>query len=332
MRCLVTGAAGFIGSHTARTLLEQGHEVVGVDCFTRTYDLALKQANVAQLKEHDKFHLVRGDLAEMDLNGPLEGVEVVFHMAAQAGVRSSWGKEFELYLHHNVLSTQRLLEACRKTRPRRLVYASSSSVYGDQSNYPSSEEALPRPISPYGVTKLAAEHLCVLYWKSYEVPSVSLRYFTVYGPGQRPDMAFHRFLKAIWNKTALTIYGDGSQSRDFTYVSDIVDANLRAVEAGQPGKVYNIGGGARATLREVLGVLEEVTGEAPLVSWESPEMGDVRHTMADLTLAKQELGYQPRVGLREGLARQWAWMCRWLGRELGLEAHAGIPSAAAKHE
>jgi nucleoside-diphosphate-sugar epimerase len=325
VRCLVTGVAGFIGSHLAQRLLEQGHEVVGVDCFTRTYELALKQANVGQLREHEKFRFVRGDLAEMDLHGLLEGVEVVFHMAAQAGVRSSWGKEFQLYLHHNVFSTQRLLEACREMRPRRLVYASSSSVYGDQSHYPSSEEVVPRPISPYGVTKLAAEHLCVLYWKSYQVPSVSLRYFTVYGPRQRPDMAFHRFLKAIWGKTALTIYGDGSQSRDFTYVSDIVDANLRAVEAGQPGKVYNIGGGARATLREVLGILEEVTGNAPLVSWEKPELGDVRHTMADLSLAKQELGYQPRVGLREGLARQWAWMCDWLEKESGFQVRGNVP-------
>lgn len=332
MRCLVTGVAGFIGSHTAQRLLEQGHEVVGVDCFTRTYDLSLKQANVRQLREHGRFWLIKGDLGEMDLHGVLEGVEVVFHMAAQAGVRSSWGQEFQLYLHHNVFSTQRLLEACREVMPRRLVYASSSSVYGDQPHYPSSENFLPRPVSPYGVTKLAAEHLCVLYWKTYGVPSVSLRYFTVYGPRQRPDMAFHRFLKAIWSKTALTIYGDGSQSRDFTYVSDIVDANLRAAEAGQPGKVYNIGGGARATLREVLGILEEVTGNAPIVSWEKPELGDVRHTMADLTLAREELGYNPRVGLREGLARQWDWMCRWLGKGSELTSHGEVPLAAVKKE
>lgn len=332
MRCLVTGVAGFIGSHMAQRLLEQGHEVIGVDCFTRAYDLAFKQANVGELKKYKGFQLVRGDLAQMQLLQLLEGVEVVFHMAAQAGVRSSWGEEFQLYLNHNVLSTQRLLEACREMRIWRLVYASSSSVYGDQSAYPSSEEVVPRPVSPYGVTKLAAEHLCVLYWKSYKVPSVSLRYFTVYGPRQRPDMAFHRFLKAIGSKTPLTIYGDGNQSRDFTYVSDIVDANLRAAEAGQPGKVYNIGGGARATLREVLAILEEVTGTVPLVSWEKPEPGDVRHTMADLTLARQELGYQPKVALREGLARQWAWMCEWLQKDSGLPAHLNLSSAAVKQE
>ncbi len=332
MRCLVTGVAGFIGSHMAQRLLEQGHEVIGVDCFTRAYDLAFKQANVGELKKYKGFQLVRGDLAQMQLLQLLEGVEVVFHMAAQAGVRSSWGEEFQLYLNHNVLSTQRLLEACRGMRIWRLVYASSSSVYGDQSAYPSSEEVVPRPVSPYGVTKLAAEHLCVLYWKSYKVPSVSLRYFTVYGPRQRPDMAFHRFLKAIGSKTPLTIYGDGNQSRDFTYVSDIVDANLRAAEAGQPGKVYNIGGGARATLREVLAILEEVTGTVPLVSWEKPEPGDVRHTMADLTLAKQELGYQPKVALREGLARQWAWMCEWLQKDSGLPAPLNLSSAAVKQE
>jgi nucleoside-diphosphate-sugar epimerase len=296
----------------AQRLLGEGHWVVGVDCFTRSYDPALKKANVAELMQNDRFELVQGDLVQMDLHGILDGVDLVFHMAAQAGVRSSWGKEFEFYLHHNVLATQRLLEACRDKQPARLVYASSSSVYGDQREYPSSEEATPRPVSPYGVTKLAAEHLCVLYWKSYKVPSVSLRYFTVYGPRQRPDMAFHRFLKAIWSNVPLVIYGDGRQSRDFTYVSDIVDANLRAAEAGRPGKVYNIGGGARASLREVLGILEKITGRRPQVSWERREMGDVLHTMADLTLASREIGYRPTVGLEEGLARQWDWMRCWL--------------------
>ncbi len=324
MRCLVTGVAGFIGSHMAQSLLEQGHEVVGVDCFTRAYQLELKQANIEELRKYRGFQLIRGDLAEMDLQGVLDGVEVVYHLAAQAGVRSSWGKEFHHYLHHNVFSTQRLLEACREVRLRRLVYASSSSVYGDQSRYPSSENALPRPLSPYGVTKLAAEHLCVLYWKNYKVPSVSLRYFTVYGPRQRPDMAFHRFLEAIWSNKALTIYGDGTQSRDFTYISDIVDANLKAAEVGQPGKVYNIGGGARATLKEVLAILQEVTGSTPVVSWKKPELGDVRHTMADLNLARKELGYQPKVRLRDGLAKQWAWMCQWLARDSGVPAHINI--------
>ncbi len=205
------------------------------------------------------------------------------------------------------------------------MYASSSSVYGDQSRYPSSEEVVPRPISPYGVTKLAAEHLCVLYWKSYQVPSVSLRYFTVYGPRQRPDMAFHRFLRAIWSKTALTIYGDGSQSRDFTYVSDIVDANLRAVEAGQPGKVYISEEGPGPLYGKSCAFLKRSQGMRPWSPGEKPELGDVRHTMADLTLAKQELGYQPRVGLREGLARQWAWMCDWLEKESELRFQGRSP-------
>lgn len=317
MRCLVTGVAGFIGSHLAQRLVSEGNHVVGIDSFTEAYDPALKEANVAELRTHRGFELIRGDLAEVDLDAVLEGVEAVFHLAAQAGVRSSWGKEFHLYLHRNVLATQRLLEACRERPLERLVYASSSSVYGDQPEYPSSEKATPSPLSPYGVTKLAAEHLCVLYWKNYRVPTVSLRYFTVYGPRQRPDMAFHRFLRALWSAAPLVVYGDGLQSRDFTYVSDIVDANLRAVGAGKPGEVYNVGGGSRATLREVLALLERITGRRPFVSWERPQRGDVMHTMADLTRARQELGYEPKVGLAEGLARQWEWITGWLERAGG---------------
>lgn len=313
MRCLVTGVAGFIGSHLAERLIAHGHHVVGLDSFTEAYEETLKEANIAGIRSVEGFQLIRGDLAEVDLEAGLKGVEAVFHLAAQAGVRSSWGREFHLYLHRNVLATQRLLEACRSKPIKKLVYASSSSVYGDQSRYPTPETATPKPVSPYGVTKLAAEHLCFLYWKNFAVPCVSLRYFTVYGPRQRPDMAFHRFMGAIWEGTPIVVYGDGTQSRDFTYVSDVVEANLRALEAGRPGEVYNVGGGSTSTLRDVLGILERVTGRSPVITWESPERGDVMHTRADLTKAREELGYGAEVGLEEGLAHQWEWMKGWMG-------------------
>jgi UDP-glucose 4-epimerase len=311
MKCLVTGAAGFIGSHLAERLVQEGFEVVGVDAFTDAYDPAVKEQNVRQLLQSPQFRLIRGDLLALDLDQLLEGVEVVYHQAAQAGVRSSWGGEFHHYVARNVAATQRLLEACKDRSLRKFVYASSSSVYGESEVYPTPEEALPRPVSPYGVTKLAAEHLCVLYWKNYEIPTVSLRYFTVYGPRQRPDMAFHRFIVAIHRGEPISLYGDGEQSRDFTYISDVVEANLLAAEKGRPGEVYNIGGGARATLKEVLGLLEEITGERPQVQRREVQRGDVRHTRAELSKSRAELGYAPKVPLIEGLKRQVEWI---LGR------------------
>jgi UDP-glucose 4-epimerase len=315
MKCLVTGAAGFIGSHLAEGLLDRGHQVVGVDSFTEAYDPGLKEANTRSLRVRNGFRMVRGDLVEVDLEELLEGVDVVFHLAAQAGVRSSWGGEFYLYLHRNVLATQRLLEACKNRALHRFVYASSSSVYGDQFSYPTSEEVLPSPMSPYGVTKLAAEHLCRLYWKNHQVPCVSLRYFTVYGPRQRPDMAFHRFMRAAWTGEPLVLFGDGRQSRDFTYVADVVRANMRAAERGEAGKVYNIGGGSRATVLEVLEVLEKVTGRRAPVRWEPAQRGDVRHTWADLTRASRDLEYEPEVSLPEGLRMEWEWVIELLEPE-----------------
>jgi UDP-glucose 4-epimerase len=312
MKCLVTGAAGFIGSHLCERLLEEGHEVVGIDAFTDAYEPSLKESNVQGLLHRGAFQMVRGDLTEMDLQEVLDGVELVFHQAAQAGVRTSWGGEFHLYLHRNVLVTQRLLEACKGRPLHRFVFASSSSVYGDSDRYPTPEDALPHPLSPYGVTKLAAEHLCLLYWKSHGIPVVSLRYFTVYGPRQRPDMAFHQFLRALWSGHALVLYGDGTQSRDFTYVSDIVEANVRAAELAPAGAVYNIGGGAKATVLDVLEILEGVTGRRPRVRWEGIQRGDVKHTLADLSRARREMGYAPRVTLREGLAKESEWMAHHL--------------------
>jgi UDP-glucose 4-epimerase len=308
MKCLVTGVAGFIGSHLSEQLLADGHEVIGIDAFTDAYDVSAKRANINGLRTVRGFQIIHGDLVHLDLEGILENVDVVFHQAAQAGVRTSWGKEFNLYLERNVLATQRLLEACKEKPPNRFIYASSSSVYGDSLVYPTTEQTMPCPLSPYGVTKLAAEHLCNLYFKNYGIPVVSLRYFTVYGPRQRPDMAFHRFLKAILMNEPLVLFGDGRQSRDFTFVSDIVDANLQAVTEAPAGGVYNIGGGAQASLREVIEILKGVTGRSPQVRWAGGQKGDVKRTWADLHRARVDLGYKPKVQLRDGIAREYDWL------------------------
>jgi UDP-glucose 4-epimerase len=308
MKCLVTGVAGFIGSHLSEQLLADGHEVIGIDAFTDAYDVSAKRANINGLRTVRGFQIIHGDLVHLDLEGILENVDVVFHQAAQAGVRTSWGKEFNLYLERNVLATQRLLEACKEKPPNRFIYASSSSVYGDSLVYPTTEQTMPCPLSPYGVTQLAAEPLCNLYFKNYGIPVVSLRYFTVYGPRQRPDMAFHRFLKAILMNEPLVLFGDGRQSRDFTFVSDIVDANLQAVTEAPAGGVYNIGGGAQASLREVIEILKGVTGRSPQVRWAGGQKGDVKRTWADLHRARVDLGYKPKVQLRDGIAREYDWL------------------------
>lgn len=308
-RCLVTGCAGFIGSHLAERLIQLGHSVVGIDNFSDYYPRSVKEDNLVWLRGQPAFTLVEGDLAEMDLAPWLEGVEWVFHQAAQAGVRSSWGADFAIYTQANVLATQRLLEAVKGSPSlRAFVYASSSSVYGDAERYPTREDFLPQPISPYGVTKLAGEHLCRLYARAFGVPAVSLRYFTVYGPRQRPDMAFHRFIRAMLSDAPLTIYGDGMQTRDFTYVDDIVEANLLAAERGRPGEVYNIGGGSRVTVREVIALLEDIIGRPAKVQFAPAQKGDVLHTAADIRKAARELGYAPRFRLREGLEQEVAWM------------------------
>jgi len=307
MRCLVSGAAGFIGSHLSERLLDLGHEVLGVDRFTDYYPRPLKEKNLEALRQNPRFTLAEVDLGAADLAPLVEGREFVFHQAAQAGVRASWGDSFASYTHDNILSTQRLLEAARHAGVRKVVYASSSSVYGETPDLPMRETSATRPYSPYGVTKLAAEHLCELYRHNFGLPTISLRYFTVYGPRQRPDMGFNRFIKALLAGEPIPVFGDGEQTREFTFVSDIVEANLLAMEESKVG-VFNVGGGSRVTLNQVLTTLYEVMGKGtPQIERLGAQAGDVRHTVADTTLAREVLGFVPKVSLRDGLAAQIAW-------------------------
>ncbi len=308
MKALVTGGAGFIGSTLSERLLEQGANVRAIDAFTDFYPRPLKERNLENLRGRAGYELVEGDLREVDLHAVLDGVTHVFHLAAQAGVRRSWGKEFEVYTGLNVDSTQRLLEACVNKPIERLVYASSSSVYGDEVTIPMTETALPQPVSPYGVTKLAAEQLCHLYYVNYGVPTVSLRYFTVYGPRQRPDMGFHRFFSAILDGKPLVQFGDGLQTRDFTFVADAVTATAAAAVRGVPGRVYNIGGGSRVSLREVFDLIARVSGRKVTIDQQGPQKGDMRDTYADTTRARQDLAFTPSVTLEQGLRAMWRWM------------------------
>jgi UDP-glucose 4-epimerase len=308
MKALVTGGAGFIGSHLSERLLDLGAEVVAIDCFTDYYARAAKEANLSGLRGRPRYRLVEGAIADVDLQALLDGVTHVFHLAAQAGVRKSWGREFRIYTSLNVDATQVLLEACVGRPLERLVYASSSSVYGDEVELPMREDAALHPVSPYGVTKLAAEQLCHLYFVNHGVPAVSLRYFTVYGPRQRPDMGFHRFFAAILQGRPVVQYGDGLQTRDFTYVADAVQATADAAVRGVQGRVYNIGGGARVSLRHVFDLLGKVTGRRLEVDQQPPQKGDMRDTYADTSRARADLGFEPSVTLDEGLAAMYRWM------------------------
>ncbi|MBX9256546.1 NAD-dependent epimerase/dehydratase family protein [Desmonostoc muscorum CCALA 125] len=309
-KIIVTGVAGFIGSHLTETLLQQGEEVIGIDEFNDYYDPMLKYKNIAQLNRTPGFTLIEGDIQFLDWHKLLAGVDVVYHQAAQAGVRASWGKGFGSYTERNINATQVLLEAAKDAKNlKRLVFASSSSVYGDAETLPTHEGICPHPVSPYGITKLAAEFLCGLYHKNFGVPSVSLRYFTVYGPRQRPDMAFHKFFKSILQDEAIPIYGDGQQTREFTFVSDIIAANLAAAIAPEAvGEIFNIGGGSRVVLAEVLDTIEQIVGKPIKRNHIEKAMGDARHTAADISKAQKILGYQPQVSLREGLIQEWEWV------------------------
>jgi nucleoside-diphosphate-sugar epimerase len=297
VRYVVTGAAGFVGSHLLRALLERGHDAVGWDAFTDYYDPALKEENARGLP------VERRDLAEDDLD--LGGVRGVFHLAAQPGVRS-FGGVFPLYVRQNVLASQRLFEAAAASGAR-AVFASSSSVYGDAASYPTTEDAAPRPLSPYGITKLAAEHLAYAYGRAFGLDAVILRYFNIYGPGQRPDMAFTRMVRALAEGRPFEVYGDGTQSRSFTYVTDVVEATVLAMEQAPTGALYNVGGGVEVSVLQAIEVLGSVAGRRLEVVSGPRVEGDVRRTAADTSLIRAELGWEPRTSFEAGLAAQWRW-------------------------
>ncbi|HEY9853733.1 MAG TPA: NAD-dependent epimerase/dehydratase family protein [Leptolyngbyaceae cyanobacterium] len=307
---IVTGVAGFIGSHLAETLLNREEKVIGIDHFNDYYDPSLKRQNISSFANHPNFKLIEQDIQSVDWPTLLSEVEVVYHQAAQAGVRASWGEGFRAYTERNINATQILLEAAKDAKHlRRLVYASTSSVYGNAETLPTAETICPQPVSPYGITKLAAERLCILYNQNFGVPFTSLRYFTVYGPRQRPDMAFHKFYRDILLDRAIPIYGDGQQTRDFTFVSDAVAANLAAATVPEAvGEIFNIGGGSRVVLSEVLDTMEKIVGRPIRKNYVEKAMGDARHTGADVSKANKILGYQPQVSLTEGLQQEWEWV------------------------
>ncbi|MGI3781866.1 MAG: NAD-dependent epimerase/dehydratase family protein, partial [Janthinobacterium lividum] len=296
MRALVTGVAGFVGSNLARQLLREGHEVVGIDVLTDYYEVSIKRGNLASIPQTG-FTFVEADLNTVDLAALLADVDWIFHQAGQPGVRMSWGKDFAIYVRQNIEATQRLLEAAKDApRLKRLVYASSSSIYGNAERYPTSEEDRPQPVSPYGVTKLAAEHLCSLYASNFGVPTVSLRYFTVYGPGQRTDMAFTRFVRAAVLDDLITIYGTGEQIRDFTFVDDVVAANIAAASTDvPPGTVLNVAGGSNVSVLDTLAILSAANGRPLRVEHTESVKGDVFRTGGDTTKITALLGWRPTV-------------------------------------
>lgn len=308
MTCLVTGAAGFIGSRLAGRLLKDNYKVTGIDSFTDYYPRRIKEQNLRFLIDHKNFSFIEKDITQIDLNSLLKNIEFIFHLSAQAGVRESWGDSFSIYTHNNIEVTQKLLEASRNIPVQKFIYASSSSVYGSCPDLPWSETSPLYPYSPYGVSKLAAEHLCSLYNRNYGVPTISLRLFTVYGPGQRPDMAFHRFLKAIAENKPIPVFGDGQQTRDFTYVDDIIQANISSMINGKSGEIYNIGGGNRIKLADLFPVFEKISQKNVNIQWLDLQKGDVPHTAASIQKAQEDLFYSPKTNLEDGLSEEWEWL------------------------
>jgi UDP-glucose 4-epimerase len=311
MKCLVTGCAGFVGSHLSDRLLAAGHEVTGIDSFTPFYEPDAKRRNLASALANPRFELAQVDLVENDLAPLLVDVDVVYHIAGQPGVRGCWGDHFAPYARNNIIATERLLHHCVGRSLKRFVFAGSSSIYGDAPDLPWSESTCPVPRSPYAITKLAAEHLCQSYRQEFAVPTAIVRYFTVYGPRQRPDMAFNRFFRAILDGEPITLYGDGKQTRDFTYVDDIVAGTIAAAEApAAEGGVFNLGGGSRIAMNDLFTLLEEVVGKPIAIERFDRFAGEARHTWADTTRAGEVLKWRPKVSLPQGLANEFAWMQR----------------------
>jgi len=308
MSCLVTGAAGFIGSHLCRRLLKEKIPVVGIDSFTDFYPKWIKEKNILPLMKQKDFKFIAKDINELDLKDLLKNAEYVFHLAAQAGVRTSWGQNFSIYINNNIEATQKILEASRGTQLKKLIYASSSSVYGFCPDLPTSETSPLHPYSPYGVTKLAAEQLCFLYHKNYGVPALSLRLFTVYGPGQRPDMAFHKFFKAIIENKKITVYGEGKQTRDFTFIDDVIEAYIASLKKGRVGEAYNVGGGVRKKLEDIFPPMEDICQRKIEIKKEERQKGDVPHTYSNIEKARKDLNYSPQSKLDEGLKEEWRWI------------------------
>ncbi|MCI4365240.1 MAG: NAD-dependent epimerase/dehydratase family protein [Thermoplasmata archaeon] len=314
---LVTGSAGFVGSHLVEALLERGDRVLGVDSFDPYYSSAQKRRNLRRSLHNHRYRFVRGRIQGVNVARYVSKGAVIYHLAAQPGVRGSWGTKFDRYVQNNVLATQALLESAVRSGVRpKVVYASSSSIYGDQPTGPMPEEANPNPVSPYGMTKLAAEHLGRLYARAYGLPFVSTRLFTVYGPRQRPDMAFHRFFRAVRSGRPIEVFGDGRQLRDFTYVGDIVDGIVRAGASDSKHTVFNLGGNSPVPLTDAISYIREVTGRPVKITRRAPQTGDPRATWADNRRARSELKFRPRTPLLEGLRRQWAWQSGEAGGDL----------------
>ncbi len=307
MRILVTGVAGFIGSSLAARLLKEGHQVKGIDCFTDNYSQLIKENNLQSLIEHPSFSFCQEDLLNASLSVLFSDIDACYHHAAQPGVRSSWGESFNVYVRNNIQATQRLLEYIKDNPLKKFVFASTSSVYGD-CPLPMYEEQHLRPVSPYGVTKLAAENLFYLYYKNFGLSYTAFRYFTVYGPRQRPDMAFHKFIRSILRGEEIDIYGDGRQTRDFTYIDDVLDANLYVLNTLDQGEVFNLGGGSQISVLEVIALLEDIMGIEARLHFVSSQKGDVRDTLADTQKARERLHYKPRFNLKEGLSNEVKWV------------------------
>lgn len=308
MKYLVTGVAGFIGSHLAERLVAQGEQVTGVDCFTDYYPRWIKEQNMAGLRGKKTFEFIEADLRTAELKPLLSRADNIFHLAAQAGVRSSWGKDFEHYLENNVKVTQRLLEAMLEFPQTKMVFASTSSVYGDTDQYPTPEHALKRPFSPYGVTKLACESLCYLYYKNFGARVTMLRFFTVFGARQRPDMAFHKFIRATLLGEPIGIYGDGSQTRDYTYIQDIISGAIAAMAKGRIGEAYNLGGGHQTKLMDAVELIFQLCGKKSEIKYLSLQKGDVKETLADTQKARKELAYNPQGSVELGLKEEIDWV------------------------